>query len=156
MKAKLTKIIVGNNCHSYVADDAPCGLYGQTSRCVMQFTDGRWSVERREGARFSGRTIHDTAREALLEAKQGGHTYQTQHARRGATWPAAMAANLYDCPSGALDALQNYIDRCVRRGIRPNVDKFINMGSGETVTDVRADLDVDPYLHKPLNLAAAA
>ena len=152
MKRHLTKIKVDANQHSYVNNTNPTTVYGQRSACVFQFDDTAWAVEYRHGARFVARRRYATAREAVAAAKDGHQVAQTITGAGG--WHNAMAGLLYDAPCGAVDALQAYLDRCHRRGLRPNLDKFINAG-GLYQVDVRCDIDADPYLDKPLNFAAA-
>jgi cytosine/adenosine deaminase-related metal-dependent hydrolase len=74
---KLTKIVHHKNWHTYVAKDTCRGIYGDNSRCVTRAANGRWYVEHREGARFMGRRVYVTAREALRDAKRGGCTCRT-------------------------------------------------------------------------------
>lgn len=133
MKSKLTKVVVDENRHSYIRRDQAQGLYGFFSRTVMPFDDERWCVEARDGARFVGRTLFDSVRDAVTHAKQGGVTDNTQ---RGRGWHTDMAKTLYHSSSGAVEALQAYIDRCCRRGLRVDLDRYINMAHGEDVMGV--------------------
>jgi hypothetical protein len=127
---KLTKIKLRDNEHSYVNDTNPATLYGQRSACVMQFDDGGCSVEYRDGARFLTRHRYATAREAIAAAKDGNRVAKTMTG--GAGWNAAMADQLYNTPVGAFCALQDYIDRCHRRGIRPNLERFMHAHTTQT------------------------
>ena len=130
MKRHLTKIKVDANRHSYVNDTNPTTLYGQRSACVLHLEDNAWAVEYRDGARFVARHRYDTAREAIAAAKDGHHVAQTVPGSAG--WAAAMADQLYNTPCGAFDALQSYIDRCHRRGVRPNLDRFMHAHTTQT------------------------
>jgi hypothetical protein len=134
MKKKLTKIVVDENRHTYVLQGQAKSLYGSFSRTVMPLDNGRWCVESRDGARFSGRCEFESARSALESAKQGGTTSVVMVDNRG--WHRDMANTLYHASTGAAEALQSYIDKCFRHGARANLDRYINMAQGENVMEV--------------------
>jgi hypothetical protein len=121
---KLTKIKLRDNEHSYVNDTNPTTLYGQKSACIEQRDAGDWCVEYRDGARFVSRHRYATAREAIAAARDGYQVAKTTTG--GAGWPGFMADQLYNTARGAVDALQNYVDRCHRRGLRPDLDRFMH------------------------------
>jgi hypothetical protein len=123
MNQHLTKIKAGANVHSYVDPAEPHTMHGQRSACVLQLNNETWCVEYRDGARFMHRNTHATARQAIAAAKTGGRVARTI---TGPGWSAFMADQLYNTPCGATDALQAYLDRCHRRGLRADLHRFMH------------------------------